>query len=96
MTCADMELRSKTSNSIDMALQQGNHNEGHSHKSEKDLCSPFCSCSCCGMQIVTDLGTITYNFPVLLGKSTPTVPHYRSVLIPSFSGSVWQPPQINS
>lgn len=96
MTCADMESRSTASSSIEMALQQANHNEGHSHKSEKDLCSPFCSCSCCGTQIVTDMGTIAFNFPVSIEETIPPVPHYRSVLIPSFSGSVWQPPQVNS
>jgi hypothetical protein len=96
MTCADIESRNVASNSIEMALQQVNHDGGHSHKSEKDLCSPFCSCSCCGMHIITDIGTFNFNFPVLIKKNLTPVPHFIFILIPSFSGSVWQPPQINS
>ncbi|WP_244307383.1 DUF6660 family protein [Flavobacterium fluviatile] len=94
ITCADADMYSSVSKSAE--ISQSNHNEGTSHKGETDLCSPFCSCACCGIQVVNNLNAISFDFPVIIPEIPPKVSQYQSILISSFTGSIWQPPQINS
>ncbi|OXA69058.1 hypothetical protein B0A67_20080 [Flavobacterium aquidurense] len=94
ITCADTEAYSAVIKSTE--ISQSNHNDSNSHKGERDLCSPFCSCACCGIQVVNNLNTISFDFPANIQEISPKVSQYQSILISSFTGSIWQPPQINS
>ncbi|MEO6175008.1 MAG: DUF6660 family protein [Flavobacterium circumlabens] len=94
ISCADTYMYNSVSKSAH--LTQSNHNEGASHKGEKDLCSPFCSCACCGIQVVSNLNDASFDFPLNIKEISPKVSQYQSILISSFTGSIWQPPQINS
>lgn len=94
MTCSDAEIHSSAPNS---GFELAHDGEGtHSHNKEGDMCSPFCSCACCGVQIVNNMTVLNLNFPVLTEQPVPQIPHYTPVFASSFSGSIWQPPQINS
>lgn len=67
----------------------------HSHDKDGDACSPFCICNCCGGQGFA-YETNHYNlisFKTLVDKQ---IPEYKSIFASNFSGSIWQPPQINS
>lgn len=66
----------------------------HSHDKENDLCSPFCSCNCCGSQIVSYFKMLNYNFAVVSKTITTQLPSYASKFTSNFYGSIWQPPQI--
>lgn len=71
-----------------------NH-EGHTHDKESDLCSPFCSCNCCGsitLIFVSQLNfeLITVSTSLIEAKET----FYISKHFSNFYGSIWQPPQI--
>lgn len=67
---------------------------GHSHEDGEDTCPPFCDCNCCGAQVLTYSPYLVYEFPlrfvIIQSKNT----FYKSNLLPSFFGSIWQPPQL--
>ena len=92
LPCADMEVSSAAHKAVEIA---SNHDEkSHNHDKENDLCSPFCSCNCCGSQIVSYFNTTTLNFNVVSKNITTQLPSYISKFTSSFYGSIWQPPQI--
>lgn len=85
--CVDGTLPNSHSNT-----ELSENKDSHTHAA--DLCSPFCSCACCGVQMVhqpifvsIDLKRAEDNFekPSIL---------YRSTLHSSYFGSIWQPPQL--
>ena len=90
MPCADMEISSAAHQ---LAVHQS-HQDKHSHDKENDLCSPFCSCNCCGSQIVSYFKVITINFHVVSKSIKTQLPTYTSKFTSNFYGSIWQPPQI--
>jgi hypothetical protein len=70
-----------------------NHDD-HSHDKENDLCPPFCSCACCGSQIVSYFQATAISIPILSKSIKTQLPTYKSILSSNFYGSIWQPPQI--
>lgn len=94
LPCADMEAKSVGKNDTNaIAKTTDDHNE-HSHDKDKDLCSPFCSCNCCGSQIVSYFNVMTCNFAVVSKEIKTQLPSYTSKFTSNFYGSIWQPPQI--
>ncbi|HUM45753.1 MAG TPA: hypothetical protein PLD84_02420 [Chitinophagales bacterium] len=63
----------------------------HSHETES--CSPFCICSCCGTQSISQFVQDCFgnNFPVTASKAHSI---YSSVFIVDFFAAIWQPPKI--
>lgn len=91
LPCADMEESSLSHLSSEIAQ---NH-EGHTHDKESDLCSPFCSCNCCGsitLIFVSQLNFELIPFSTSLIEAKETF--YISKHFSNFYGSIWQPPQI--
>lgn len=88
MTCED---------SIDstMSLNQSfdhfdNQSHNHSHET-KDNCSPFCTCQCCGISIIS----ITTNniFEEINNVSSNTIIlKYTSLYKFNYQKGVWNPP----
>jgi hypothetical protein len=66
----------------------------HSHSKLNDQCSPFCICSCCGVQVLSYAVSINFDFPVMTALIKSPLPDYTSVFASNFYGSIWQPPQI--
>lgn len=92
LPCADMEVNSAAHKVVEISA---NHDEkSHNHDKENDLCSPFCSCNCCGSQIVSYFKMLNYNFAVVSKTITTQLPSYTSQFASNFYGSIWQPPQI--
>jgi len=92
LPCADMEVNSAAHKVVEISA---NHDEkSHNHDKENDLCSPFCSCNCCGSQIVSYFKMLNYNFTVVSKTITTQLPSYASQFTSNFYGSIWQPPQI--
>jgi hypothetical protein len=90
LPCADLEVNSL----VHISKELSSDNENHSHNKEKDLCSPFCICNCCGAQISGYFPTITFDFPAVSAIIKLPLPTYKSILSANFFGSIWQPPQI--
>jgi len=89
MPCADMEI-----NSPAHKTSQFSSEENHSHDKKTDLCSPFCACNCCGVQVLSYHPNVDFIFPAGLFSISLLVPNYDSVFSSSFFESIWQPPQI--
>jgi len=93
MPCTDMRATE--------TLKQHKHSEEIANKKHYDssdsldLCSPFCSCNCCGKisgfvfqwDIIQfrDIKKITFSEQIL---------HYTPQYIPNFFEDIWQPPKI--
>lgn len=68
----------------------------HSHDHTNDSCTPFCICSCCGIQVLNYTQPITYN-PMVITRpaAVKETPSYKSQFISGYFGSIWQPPQLS-
>ncbi|MFI5218635.1 MAG: DUF6660 family protein [Bacteroidia bacterium] len=61
------------------------------HQEHKDACSPFCSCSCCSIQItVVHFPVLTFVTPEIM----KTFSVFKQPFFSSFSSSIWQPPKL--
>lgn len=89
MPCADLEVNSAMHKSAQFSSE-----ENHSHDKANDLCSPFCACNCCGVQVLTYQTSVSYEFPTAYTKISIALPSYHSIFASNFYGSIWQPPQI--
>ncbi|MDR7212602.1 hypothetical protein J2W48_004567 [Flavobacterium piscis] len=89
MPCADMEASGPTHKTSQFSSE-----ENHSHDKQTDLCSPFCACNCCGVQVLSYHHNVVFEFPVRFFSISLAVPNYKSVFASNFYGSIWQPPQI--
>ncbi|WP_291086628.1 DUF6660 family protein [Flavobacterium sp. BFFFF1] len=59
-----------------------------------DLCSPFCICSCCAAHAINFSTALTFE-PVMISELISRQEIiYKSPLASSFTGSIWQPPQL--
>ena len=87
--CADLEV-----NSAAHKTAQFSSDANHSHDKQNDLCSPFCTCNCCGAQVLTYQFADSFHFQAVYSIITIQLPTYKSVYTSSFFGSIWQPPQI--
>lgn len=87
--CADLEVYSGIHKTAQFSSE-----ENHSHDKQNDLCSPFCTCNCCGSQVLSYQANIVFDFPVISSVITISLPTYKSVFASNFFGSIWQPPQI--
>lgn len=92
LPCADIEARS--ADNMPAGISYSHEKESHSHDKESDMCSPFCTCSCCGSLIVGYLKIADFNFEVASKSIRTKLTSYTSKFTSSFFGSIWQPPQL--
>jgi hypothetical protein len=82
--CADLGEELKVNAE---ASTHADHDSDH-----KDLCSPFCSCACCGATLA--FFSLEVQMPFLLAEpSELKYPQYESQILQT-SNSFWQPPKI--
>lgn len=90
LPCTDREECSLTN-----VAQTEHSHEGHSH--EKDHCTPFCICSCCGInttiEIVPDFDFTQLAYSLDIPKQ---VSHYKAVYTDNYFAPIWQPPKISA
>lgn len=78
----------------DHARMENSQNTDHqNHKHETELCSPFCTCACCGVTIV-----YVPNISLPLKNSIeqqyiPLISLYTFHYASADYGSIWQPPK---
>jgi hypothetical protein len=65
--------------------------DNHDTESEIDHCSPFCTCSCCGTPVLSQLSLLQFT---CVKFSPHTYSEYFPSFTTSFSAAIWQPPQL--
>ena len=65
------------------------------HTHEKENCTPFCICACCGQPVTSKI-----NYPVAQTILKPetfnkSIAIYNQTFISQFSANIWQPPKIS-
>lgn len=92
MPCSD----NITCEQVNTSSQYSNVPVSHSHNDDKgDLCTPFCSCTCCSSAIFS-INIPSFHTPILKEVIPPTAPTlYKSNFISCYFYSFWQPPKIS-
>ncbi|WP_394332461.1 DUF6660 family protein [Niabella drilacis] len=90
MPCSDGYSRCNTSGSGTEMTRSHDHPASH-----RDICGPFCICSCCG-------ATANFAFQLLKADATkaPDVKARKFLprdffFISNYYGNIWQPPKIS-
>jgi hypothetical protein len=89
LPCSDVH------NDCKNTLTQNEQQQNQDHKTtHRDICSPFCSCSCC--QVVSNIPQQTI-FPQLEAKfqflAAPVFLTQSNFFHSQFLSSIWQPPR---
>ena len=72
------------------------HTDEHSKELHTDLCSPFCVCNCCGVQILSFTPALVFEvLSVPADYAEKPLIIYNSNLASQFLGGIWQPPQLS-
>ncbi|MBD3581904.1 DUF6660 family protein [Flavobacterium selenitireducens] len=66
-----------------------------SHEHEVDLCSPFCSCACCGAYIFNYIPNQAFEVDATVFALPKPTSLYKTRLVSDYFGSIWQPPQLS-
>ncbi len=90
MPCADVEVGSSAHSYSEHKTEK----DQNTHDKHNDLCSPFCSCNCCGSQVLTYSQPMFFKVQSVAERIETQLPVYNSVLASNFFGSIWQPPQL--
>ena len=90
LPCADLEIGS----SAHSVTQHQAEKKSHSHDKENDLCSPFCSCGCCGAHVLTYEKLVVITFQKWQPVIKKQLPSYTSNFNSEFYFQIWQPPQL--
>lgn len=72
------------------AMGDQDHDDAKEEDAHGDHCTPFCSCDCCGVQLVPPIA-LSVNF-----YTQPTLlPHISGTnLIAPSVGAIWHPPKV--
>lgn len=88
MPCSDVaECSESTTISIGALEDHADHSQ------ETELCSPFCTCICCGVSTDLPMGETTESDVVVFASGY--VAHYQAVLPLEVALVIWQPPKIS-
>ena len=88
--CTDSDTLVVSNNAVEIA----NNHSSHSHDDERHNCPPFCACNCCSVQMLNYVSAVSFEFPTSFQSIPLKESFYVSNLSDSYSGSIWQPPQI--
>jgi|MGYP003602183417 hypothetical protein len=90
MPCSDNEQNTFELTRTKIEKMQENHSSDH----KDDLCSSFCSCNCCGINVIV-FQQIPSNFYIQnLGEFFSQEYFHLPNPYSNYFGSIWQPPQI--
>ncbi len=93
MPCSDLQNECSELNT------KSSHNQKHDHQTDhEDSCSPFCTCSCCGMVIAFNFENTSFRIKALrlFPQNRKEVIIKNSIFYSNFYGSIWQPPKVLS
>lgn len=61
---------------------------------EKDNCSPLCTCNCCGQPILSTLSIASFPFLKVQAVSRKKI-DYENQFVSDYIQNIWQPPKLN-
>lgn len=76
------------------ATELTHNHDHHSHDDERHACPPFCACNCCSVQVLNYASIISIEFPTPFQSIPLKESFYVSNLSDTYSGTIWQPPQL--
>ncbi len=90
--CSDHLFESPSESHTHLTSEQ--HTQHHEdHDCSQDTCTPFCTCSCCGIALNSvDLSLLQLETPFAAYKPIQLVEKNYS-LISQYLENIWQPPQ---
>lgn len=88
MPCADIDAMSTNQTAVVHEVTHG----GDQNSEHKDLCSPFCHCSCCTSFSIVNVPVRLPEHIIILESRNYT--DYVSVRVTEIALPVWQPPQL--
>ncbi len=94
LPCADMHDVSMLDHNLGLNYTESAkpNSDLHQDKQERDLCSPFCHCSCCTVYYVINLPITVPR--VSVQKVLQTYTSHITAEVFEISLPVWQPPQL--
>ena len=72
------------------ANSQTDDHQKHSHESEN--CTPFCTCSCCGL--IAFIAPISQIHIIINKEKSINYPVYSTFILSGVYAFIWQPPQL--
>ncbi|WDF70498.1 hypothetical protein PQ465_09020 [Sphingobacterium oryzagri] len=91
--CSDMESHASPSSPFPSAQEQHAADE-HNHR--QDGCSPFCSCTCCSISMVSiNLFNNLLESPMAINLPSPRVADIL-MAVGNRPSAIWQPPKHNA
>lgn len=92
--CSDESLPATGQRGFPVLLSADTAQPGPTHQHE-DLCSPFCSCTCCAATstMLPDAGYPPIRVPVVIRVAVASF-FYKPLRSPEPLTAIWQPPQI--
>lgn len=88
--CTDADLVDAANNRVELTHNHNDHSDTETHH----ICPPFCACNCCSVQVLNYSSNFTFEFPIPFYHIPLKESFYVSNLSDTYSGSIWQPPQI--
>jgi len=85
--CADSD-ELVTGNAISLTAQQ----DKNSHEHEKEDCSPFCTCSCCGRSVICHFNAAMPGANIVLQTQRHSF-SYTQPVVSLNTGNIFQPPR---
>jgi hypothetical protein len=77
-----------------IAMETTHNHDHNSDEEEHHTCPPFCVCNCCSVQVLNYVSSVSVDFPIPFQSIPLKESFYVSNLSDSYSGSIWQPPQL--
>ncbi len=92
LPCSDGRNECNNPAQLSQVEQATDHNHGNDHN---DVCSPFCTCTCCN--IIAGFA-LQHNKAIDLKPGltgTLQYPSHPTSFISAYFGNIWQPPKIH-
>ena len=91
--CTDNDTHQYEQGIVIVLDSHSNHH--HSNDEHVDLCSPFCSCSCCGV-LTIKAKEHTFSFSYKSSKWFKKIITYQPANSEAVLNAIWQPPKFIS
>ena len=89
LPCTDKE---ECNEPIQTNISSNTKHENHNH--DKEHCSPFCTCACCGTNISFTSFTAFQIIERPVFNSSMSYSLFNEYIKSNFFGNIWQPPQL--
>ncbi|PWS31622.1 DUF6660 family protein [Pedobacter paludis] len=64
------------------------------NQTEKDNCSPLCTCNCCGQPVLSTLSFASFPFIKVQAVSKKKI-DFKNQFVSDYVQNIWQPPKLD-